>query len=237
MKMRNIAAFIIAFISTVFSSQINLSRTISAEYYNEPLESCLVRLMPISPTAKADSSQTDSTGQYRFTNAWPGVYVIIADKSEYLADSQDVVIDASKVVDFRLLKTDHSWSTDLPDTLKKINSPFFITDSISIDHSPVIENGVYLYIKGTMELNGQEVMAVGNSSDTIRFIGLGAKSCIKMSSSSLYFTACSFKKINQFQMIRLSITLCQLQGYKKRGAGRYFSHTTISPKEALIYPG
>jgi hypothetical protein len=201
-RMKKITAIILfALFSTALPSQITLSGTISSEHFNEFLDSCIIRLRPISPTGKADSTITNNKGRYTLSNTWPGVYIISAEKADYLVDSLQVVVNNSEIVDFTLFKADHSYSTDLPDSLKKANSPFFITQTIIVDHSCYVDSGVYIYIKDSLVINGPSFRALGSSSDSIRFKGIGNNSCLILSSSSQNFTRCCFDSIAQLHLI------------------------------------
>jgi hypothetical protein len=183
-------------ISTALSSQISISGKVTSLHYNKPLDSCIIQLHPQSPTAKADSIKTDINGQFSIAQVWPGVYIISATKTDYMRDSQLIVINNPITINFILLKSDYCYTTDLPDTLKKSTSPFFIAKPITIDHSIIIEHGAAVYLKDSLQINGPSIFAEGKDSDTIKFKGLGINSVLTILSPQVHFAQCSFDSLN-----------------------------------------
>jgi len=100
--MKKINAFCLTAImaASISAGQFSLSGTIKSYYFNSPVASSFITLRPESPTAKADSMNSDANGRYSFPDVWPGVYTVLVNHTDYLTDSLYVAIEYEMVADF-----------------------------------------------------------------------------------------------------------------------------------------
>lgn len=194
-----LAAFFTAiFVAGISAGQYGLSGTIKSYFFNSPVASCFIQLRPESPTAKADSMYSDVNGRYLFPDIWPGVYTILVNHTDYLKDSLYLAIDTQKVADFELLKKANVYLTDLPDTLKKAQSPIIIGKTIDVNHSLFIEPGVLMLLLGGMTIKGENLTAIGRKNDSITIVSREENIALTVFTPVQRYRFCSFKLMSMF---------------------------------------
>jgi hypothetical protein len=187
------------------AGQNGLSGTIQAYYFNTMVPGCLVKLRPESPTAMADSTVSDANGKYSFPNVSPGVYTILVIHPDYLRDSQYVAVDDQITSDFELLKKANVYMNDLPDTLKKGQSPVIVGRGMEVDHSLFIHPGVAMILLGYLTIRGPRLIAQGSKNDSITIASRSMNAGVLAYSPLQRYRHCVVKGVSKFHIERDSL--------------------------------
>jgi hypothetical protein len=188
-------------LASVGECQVKVNGQVAAEFFNSTLDSCLVTLVPQSPTAKAESLYTANSGIFSFPSVNRGVYTATAKKAGYKSDSATVVIMQDTVVTFSLLKTSNIITRITSDSLKKANSPYFLCGDVVVSHSLFIEKGVYILVCNTLRIAGTKFGAPGAAGDSIMIKGRDSMNCY-LQINALYHNA-SYCNFSRFQTVDL----------------------------------
>lgn len=196
--MKKINAFCLTAImaASISAGQFSLSGTIKSYYFNSPVASSFITLRPESPTAKADSMNSDANGRYSFPDVWPGVYTVLVNHTDYLTDSLYVAIEYEMVADFELLKKANVYLIDIPDTLKKAFSPIIAGKTMAVNHSLFIEPGVTMILLGDMTIKGEKVTAIGRKNDSIMITSRGENISLNILAPIQTYRFCSIKTMS-----------------------------------------
>jgi hypothetical protein len=205
----------ITLVATAFSTEYSLSGTVTTYYFNQPIDSCRMVLVPVSPTAVADSTMTDKTGKYRFAVVSPGVYDVAARHGQYLEKPTRVMVNGAITTDFSLMLKANVYTDTLPEKLTKAHSPFFLTGDTIRARNLVIDSGVVVCVKGIVVLCCSSIVATGSAAAPVRFIPADTLSMIKPDAKEQHYTYCDYKGtqffIDEYDHGFVSVDYCTLE--------------------------